>query len=100
MQVVVPYNKDHAERPVHSADVKLHTISQTKPDSVGNTNDNASLTSSPCHVNAAPADDKEKDPVSELKQQLKESVDHYIALQRNVLSLLHIIVPYMNSGNV
>ena len=73
--------------------MELYTIKQEKIDSLGDTNDNQSLTSSPCYVNVVPVDDEVNYFVSEMYQQLKESVEHYIACQRNVLSLLHIIVP-------
>jgi D-alanyl-lipoteichoic acid acyltransferase DltB (MBOAT superfamily) len=47
-------------------------------------------------VNAVPADDNEKLPVSERNKKLKGSVERYRALQRNVLLLLYIIVPHLN----
>ena len=57
----------------------------------------ASATSASVTVKSSPGDDvsgSEKDErVSELKQQLKESEDRYMSLQRNVRSLLQIIVP-------
>jgi len=53
-------------------------------------------TSSRCYVNAVQADDEEKYLVSELNQQLKESMERYIALECNVLVLLHIMLPDLN----
>ena len=51
-------------------------------------------------MNATTVHDENKDPVSELKQQLKESVDRHVTLQRNVQSQFHVIVLDMNIGNV
>ena len=92
LQVAGPDQNNPAEPPVPLTDVELNTTKQDRTDSLGQTNDNQSVTSSPCYVNLVPADDKEKCPVTELNQQLKEGVERYTALQRNVLSLLHIIM--------
>ena len=47
-------------------------------DSLGDTNDNQSVTSSSCYVNGVPADE-EKYPVTELKKEMKEGVEPYSA---------------------
>jgi len=80
---------------------KDHVVLRRKAaisDSPGDTKQ--SVTSSPCYVNAVPADDEEKFPVSEPKQYLKESMERYIALLNNVLSLLHIIVSNVSIAKV
>jgi len=68
-------------------------MKQEMSDSLVDSNDSQPVT---CYVNAVSADDEEKYPVGELKQQLKERVERYTAIQRNVLYMLHIIIPDLN----
>jgi len=59
------------------------------------TSADASVTSTPASATSASVTGKDE-RVNDLKQQLKASEDRYMSLQRNVRSLLQIIVPDLN----
>jgi len=97
-----------------SVEVKVETVKTETPDSPKTstaqdiTNDkksstqsatvtsaDASVTSTPASATSASVTGKDE-RVNDLKQQLKASEDRYMSLQRNVRSLLQIIVPDLN----
>ena len=96
----MPDQNDHAEPPpVPSTNMDLFTTKQEKNDSLDHISDIQLGTSSPCYVNTALADDEEK-CLPEKYLQLKASVERYTSVQRNVVALLHIMLPDLNIKKV